>query len=93
MPYFESRDDETEADIACAPAVCFVLESDEVGPCYDEPVGTHLARRVVARDVRLQQDNGWMDEWIIVWTNGWMSQWPMNEWMNVRLQQGNWRNE
>ncbi len=61
MPYFESRDDETEADIACAPAVCFVLESDEVGPCDDEPVRAHLARRVVARDVRLKQGL-WMND-------------------------------
>jgi hypothetical protein len=51
--YFESRDDKTEADVSGAPAVCFVLESDKVGPGDDEAVGSHLAWRVVARDVRL----------------------------------------
>ena len=55
LSVLESRDDEREAVVGGAPAVCVVAECHVVGPGDDEPIAAHRAGLRVARYVSLEQ--------------------------------------
>ena len=55
----ESRDNESEAVVLGAPAVCLVSQGDEVGPGDDEPLGPHRAGLGVTGDVGLEHKLGY----------------------------------
>ena len=55
LSVLESRDDEREAVVGGAPAVCVVAECHVVGPGDDEPIAAHRAGLRVAGYVSLEQ--------------------------------------